>query len=236
MSASVQLRDRNRPLQDSVCVLKLKNATPDASGRSRQIGWFYPCGRVAAFRRPAQEGSFGTLASIDWDKDATDAFEAEFEKANACIRTVTPLNDVVNSPHVAQLFRIEQLRINAKSGAQSLETVCGITSVPPVRRFAGASSGLNPRTLDFGESQSPHEGRRRRPGCLPFPKVQCASQQRPAQLHCCCGNPWGGDVKFAQAVLQRTERQQKQHRKPWLHPPGVCQVGIFSYLRVFDRR
>ncbi len=117
MSASLQLRDRNRPLQDSVCVLKLKNTTPDASGRSRQIDWFHPCRRVAAFRRPAQEGSFGTLVSIDWDKDATGAFEEEFEKANACIRTVTPLKGVVSHSHVAQLFWIEQFRINAKSGA-----------------------------------------------------------------------------------------------------------------------
>ncbi len=40
---------------------------------------------------------------------------------------------MVNHPRVAQLFRIERLRINVKSGVQSIETAYGMTSVPPDR-------------------------------------------------------------------------------------------------------
>ncbi|MCE2523803.1 MAG: hypothetical protein J4F49_11405 [Rhodobacteraceae bacterium] len=81
-----------------------------------------------------------TLACIDWGKDATDTFKENVEKVHGRIeqrriRTLTPPRGVVNHPRVAQLFRIERLRINVKSGVQSIETAYGTTSVPLDRGF-----------------------------------------------------------------------------------------------------
>ena len=54
--------------------------------------------------------TFETLSTINWNRDATGAFEEEPTKGHGridCrrIQTMTPLPGTVNFPHIAQIFR-----------------------------------------------------------------------------------------------------------------------------------
>ena len=65
-----------------------------------------------------------TLSTINWNRDATGAFEDEFNKGHGridCrrIQTMTPLPGTVNFPHIAQIFRIERDRETCKSGEKA---------------------------------------------------------------------------------------------------------------------
>ena len=82
--------------------------------------------------------TFKTLSTINWNRDATGAFEEEPTKEHGrieCrrIQTMTPLPGTVNFPHIAQIFRIERDREMCKSGRKSTEIAYGITSVPKDR-------------------------------------------------------------------------------------------------------
>ena len=82
--------------------------------------------------------TFKTLSTINWNRDATGAFEEEPTKEHGrieCrrIQTMTPLPGTVNFPHIAQIFRIERDREMCKSGKKSTEIAYGITSVPKDR-------------------------------------------------------------------------------------------------------
>ena len=64
--------------------------------------------------------TFETLSTINWNRDATGAFEEEPTKGHGridCrrIQTMTPLPGTVNFPHIAQIFRIERDRKMCKS-------------------------------------------------------------------------------------------------------------------------
>ena len=64
--------------------------------------------------------TFETLSTINWNRDATGAFEEEPTKGHGridCrrIQTMTPLPGTVNFPHIAQIFRIERDRESCKS-------------------------------------------------------------------------------------------------------------------------
>ena len=87
---------------------------------------------------PTAESRFKTLSTINWNRDATGAFEEEPTKEHGrieCrrIQTMTPLPGTVNFPHIAQIFRIERDREMCKSGKKSTEIAYGITSVPKDR-------------------------------------------------------------------------------------------------------
>ena len=79
-----------------------------------------------------------TLATINWERDATAHFEEEVEKAHGRIEqrriaVMTPLPGLVNYPHVAQIFRVTRERTDARqrgTGETSIEYAYGITSVP----------------------------------------------------------------------------------------------------------
>ena len=88
--------------------------------------------------------TFKTLSgSINWNRDATGAFEEEPTKEHGrieCrrIQTMTPLPGTVNFPHIAQIFRrpslpFERDREMCKSRKKSTEIAYGITSVPKDR-------------------------------------------------------------------------------------------------------
>ena len=82
--------------------------------------------------------TYETLSTINWNRDATGAFEEEPTKEHGrieCrrIQTMTPLPGTVNFPHIAQIFRIERDREMCKSGKKSTEIAYGITSVPKNR-------------------------------------------------------------------------------------------------------
>ena len=49
------------------------------------------------------------------------------------IKTSTALNDYLNFPHVAQVFRIERHVEKLKKGTQSTEIVFGVTCLTPER-------------------------------------------------------------------------------------------------------
>ena len=62
----------------------------------------------------AQE-TFGTLGSIDWERDATGRFEEPFSKAHGrieqrTIHVMTPLKGAINYPGVSQIARITRYR------------------------------------------------------------------------------------------------------------------------------
>ena len=68
--------------------------------------------------------TYETLSTINWNRDATGAFEEEPTKGHGridCrrIQTMTPLPGTVNFPHIAQIFRIERERKTCKSGKKS---------------------------------------------------------------------------------------------------------------------
>ena len=68
--------------------------------------------------------TYETLSTINWNRDATGAFEDEFNKGHGridCrrIQTMTPLPGTVNFPHIAQIFRIERDRETCKSGEKA---------------------------------------------------------------------------------------------------------------------
>ena len=76
--------------------------------------------------------------TLNWNRDATGAFEEEITKAHGRIerrriQTMTPLRRTVNYLHTAQIFRIERDRETCKSGEKSTEIAYGITSVPEDR-------------------------------------------------------------------------------------------------------
>ena len=82
--------------------------------------------------------TFETLSTIDWNRDATGAFEEEFSKGHGRIerrriQIMTPLRGTVNYPHIAQKFRIKRERESCKSGKKCTEIVYGVTSVPEDR-------------------------------------------------------------------------------------------------------
>ncbi len=82
-----------------------------------------------------------TLASIDWERDASGHFEEDVAKAHGRveqrrIETLTPLPGLINYPHVAQIFRVTRKRTDARrngTGETSIEHAYGITSVPAER-------------------------------------------------------------------------------------------------------
>ena len=68
--------------------------------------------------------TYETLSTIDWNRDATGAFEEEPNKEHGrieCrrIQTMTPLRGTVNYPHTAQVFRIKRERKTCKSGKKT---------------------------------------------------------------------------------------------------------------------
>ena len=76
-----------------------------------------------------------TRSTINWNRDATEAFEEDFSKGHGRIerrriQTMTPPRGTVNYPHIAQIFRIERDRETCKSGEKGTEITYGITSVP----------------------------------------------------------------------------------------------------------
>ena len=78
--------------------------------------------------------TYETLGTIEWNRDATGAFEEEPTKGHGRIerrriQTMTPLRGTVNFPHIAQIFRIERDRETCKSGKKSTEIAYSITSV-----------------------------------------------------------------------------------------------------------
>ena len=82
--------------------------------------------------------TYETLSTINWNRDATGAFEEEPTKGHGRIerrriQTMTPLRGTVNFPHIAQIFRIERDRESCKSGEKGTEITYGITSVPEDR-------------------------------------------------------------------------------------------------------
>ena len=82
--------------------------------------------------------TYETLSTINWNRDATGAFEQEITKAHGRIerrriQTMTPPRGTVNFPHIAQIFRIERVRETCKSGEKGNEITYGITSVPEDR-------------------------------------------------------------------------------------------------------
>ena len=65
--------------------------------------------------------TYETLSTINWNRDATGAFEEEPTKEHGrieCrrIQTMTPLRGTINYRHTAQIFRIERERKTCKSG------------------------------------------------------------------------------------------------------------------------
>ena len=82
--------------------------------------------------------TYETLSTINWNRDATEAFEEDFSKGHGRIerrriQTMTPPCGTVNYPHLAQTFWIERDRESCKSGEKGTEITYGITSVPEDR-------------------------------------------------------------------------------------------------------
>ena len=82
--------------------------------------------------------TYETLSTINWNRDATEAYEEDFSKGHGRIerrriQTMTPPRGTVNYPHLAQIFRIERDRETCKSGEKGTEITYGITSVPKDR-------------------------------------------------------------------------------------------------------
>ena len=78
--------------------------------------------------------TFETFSTINWNRDATGAFEEEITKGHGRIerrriQAMTPQRGTVNYPHLAQIFRIEREWESCKSG----EIAYGITSIPEDR-------------------------------------------------------------------------------------------------------
>ena len=81
------------------------------------------------------------LSTIDWKRDATGFFQEEIDLAHGrieqrSIQVMTPLEGLLNYPHVAQIFRLTRRRTDARqngTGPTSREQVYGITSVPADR-------------------------------------------------------------------------------------------------------
>ena len=68
--------------------------------------------------------TYETLSTINWNRDATGAFEEDFTKEHGRIerrriQTMTPLRGTVNYPHIAQIFRIKREREMCKSGKKA---------------------------------------------------------------------------------------------------------------------
>lgn len=59
------------------------------------------------------------------------------------IKTSTALNDYLNFPHVAQVFRIERHVEKLKAGTQSTEIVFGVTCLTPEQAGPPRLLGLN---------------------------------------------------------------------------------------------
>ena len=81
---------------------------------ARSIVEIHNAGYLMTVKANAPE-TYETLSTINWNRDATGAFEEEITKAHGrieCrrIQTMTPLRGTVNYPHLAQIFRIERER------------------------------------------------------------------------------------------------------------------------------
>ena len=135
------------------------------------------------------------LSTIDWKRDATGFFQEEIDLAHGrieqrSIQVMTPLEGLLNYPHVAQIFRLTRRRTDARqngTGQTSREQVYGITSVPADRATPPATPGLEPWSLG-GRSQSPPPGhplcRRRLSGPHPIRTgKQCDLHQHRACDH-----------------------------------------------------
>ncbi len=134
--------------------------------------------------------SLETLASIDWERDATGYFEEPCEKAHGRIerrriRTLTPMKGMVNYPHIRQVFRIERERLICRSGAESAETTYGITSVPEDR-------GTPERLLAWNREHWAVENANHSSRDVTFSgiPVSPAPQTHRSTTHCATISPW----------------------------------------------
>ena len=135
--------------------------------------------------------TYETLSTINWNRDATGAFEEELTKEHGridCrrIQTMMPLRGTVNFPHIAQIFRIERDRETCKSGKKSTKIAYGITSVPKDRGTAHLKNCLH-GTAVIGQSKTTTIGcetstSKRMPAsaarCTPPTTVQSATASR----------------------------------------------------------
>ena len=122
--------------------------------------------------------TYETLSTIDWNRDATGAFEEETTKAHGRIerrriQTMTPLRGTVNYPHTAQIFRIERDRETCKSGEKGTEITYGITSVPKDR-------GTPENLLAWNCGHRSVENRNHRARDVNFKEDACLSRTMPA--------------------------------------------------------
>ena len=118
--------------------------------------------------------TYETLSTIDWNRDATGAFEEEPTKEHGRIerrriQTMTPLLGTVNYPHIAQIFRIERELETCKSGKKSTEIAYGITSVPKDR-------GTPENLLAWNRSHWSVENRNHRVRDVNFKEDACLSR------------------------------------------------------------
>ena len=127
------------------------------------------------------------LSTINWNRDATGAFEEEPTKGHGridCrrIQTMTPLPGTVNFPHIAQIFRIERDREIRKSGKKSTEIAYGITSVPKDRGTPEKLLAWNRGHWSI-ENNNHRVRRQLQRGCLPQPHDARPQQRCNLQLH-----------------------------------------------------
>ena len=125
--------------------------------------------------------TYETLSTINWNRDATGAFEEEPTKEHGrieCrrIQTMTPLRETVNFSHIAQIFRIERERKTCKSGKKSTEIAYGITSVPDDR-------GTPENLLAWNRGHWSVENRNHRVRDANFGKDACVSHTMHAPIN-----------------------------------------------------
>ena len=125
--------------------------------------------------------TYETLSTINWNRDATEAFEEEFAKADERIerrriQTMTPLRGTVKYPHIAQIFRIKREREMCKSGKKCTEIAYGITSVPDDR-------GTPENLLAWNRGHWSVENRNHRVRDVNFGKDACLSHTMHAPIN-----------------------------------------------------
>ena len=78
--------------------------------------------------------TYDALSTIAWEEEATGSWHEDLDLAHGrmekrCIDVMTPLEGMVNYPHVKQIFRITRWRHNMKTGDESTTVCFGMTSV-----------------------------------------------------------------------------------------------------------
>ena len=132
--------------------------------------------------------TYETLSTINWNRDATGAFEEEITKAHGrieCrrIQTMTPLRGTVNYPHLAQIFRIEREREMCKSGKKKHRNRLRYRFSSRGPGHTGNLACMELRSLDGRKPQPSGARRQLRRGCLPQPHDARPHQRCNLQLH-----------------------------------------------------